>query len=33
MLQDFARYYEIAKQQGNTEAMAQIKSVILSLLD
>ena len=33
MLLDFAKYYEIAREQGNKEAMKMIKSVILSLLE
>lgn len=30
MLQDFAKYYEIAREQGNVEAMRLIKHVIVS---
>ena len=33
MLLDFARYYQIAKDQGNHEAAKMIKAVILSILD
>lgn len=32
MLSDFAKYYEIAIQQGNVEATSMIKNVILMLL-
>lgn len=33
MLEDFARYYTIAKEQGNIKAMEMIKAIILSLLN
>lgn len=33
MLKDFTNYYELARAQGNTEAMAMIKNVILMLLE
>jgi len=33
MLQDFVKYYLIAKKQNNIEAMKIIKNVIISILD
>ena len=33
MIKDFAKYYDIAKQQNNIKAMAMLKAIIIELLD